>query len=71
MTDQSSKLACFYIGFNGDFRGVCRLVLVTVECSVNQAALLGGPGSLRDLAPLGSGTQGPGAPSTFDAAQVC
>ena len=34
MTDQSLKLACFYVGFNGDFRGVCRLVSVTVECSV-------------------------------------
>jgi len=38
MTDQSLKLACFYVGFNGHFRGVCRLVLVTVECSVNQPA---------------------------------
>ena len=31
MTEQTSKSACFYVGFNGDFRGVCRLVLVTVE----------------------------------------
>ncbi len=36
MTEQNPKLACFYVGFNGDFWGICRLVLVTVECSVNQ-----------------------------------
>ncbi len=37
MTEERSKLAQFYIGFNGDFRGVCRLVPVTVECSVNDS----------------------------------
>ncbi len=36
MTEEASKLACFYVGFNGDFRGVGRLVLVAVECSVNR-----------------------------------
>ena len=37
MTDQSLKLACFYVGFNGNITGVGTLVLVAVECSVNRS----------------------------------
>jgi len=36
MTEERSNLACFYVGFNGHFRGVCRVVSVTVECSGKQ-----------------------------------
>ncbi len=35
MTEQTSKLGCFYVGFNGVLRGGCRLVSVAVESSVN------------------------------------
>ena len=35
MTEQTAKLACFYVGFNGDLGGVLMLLWVAVECSVN------------------------------------
>jgi len=36
MTDQSSKSADFYVGFNGQNRGGFRYVSVSVECSVKR-----------------------------------
>lgn len=35
MIEQMAKLACFYVGFNGDLGGVLVLLSVAVECSVN------------------------------------
>jgi len=44
MTEKTSKLVCFYVGFNGVFRGVCTLVSGSVECSVNHSARFAGYG---------------------------
>jgi hypothetical protein len=36
MSEEMSKLACFYVGFNGVFRGVSRCLLPFVENSVRR-----------------------------------